>query len=488
MKLLLDTNILIPAEPTSQSEVEHNFENVMQILNIAERGNHQIYIHPASIQEIKKDTNESRRFFRQKLIKKYIELPTPPDVTKEIIEMIGKAEINSHDEIDDLLLSAVFNNAVDYLITEDKGIHRKASKLLIQERVATVEEAIIALNALFPKVPISPPAVEKIVAYKINENDPIFQSFRNDYPKFDEWLKKCKLEHRDSWIIKQNRNRYAAITIIKYEKTGVYGHDGKILKICSFKVSDQAFGTGYGELLLKTVFNYANSNDVDYIYVEVFPKYKGLIRLFEEFGFITIEKKTHRGEIVVVKSLVCPVSEYEKLEPLEYNIIYGPPSFKIENVDYYIIPIQPQYHKMLFPEIENQYSLFNGYIASGNAIKKAYLCHSRTRNLQAGSVLLFYRSHDFRQIFCIGVLEKFITSNIPEKIASFVGKRTVYPYNEIKLMCDREVLAILFRYTKSLDNSIKLAELIEGNILRRAPQSIVKISRENLTWLRDRVN
>lgn len=63
-----------------------------------------------------------------------------------------------------------------------------------------------------------------------------------------------------------------------------YGFDGWILKICSFKVADDARGFKYGKLLLKTVLRHAHDNRRVLIYVEVLPRHGDLAAFLEEFG------------------------------------------------------------------------------------------------------------------------------------------------------------------------------------------------------------
>jgi hypothetical protein len=489
VKLLLDTNIVIPLEPTHHDDFEGTTEAAASLISLAQSAGVNLYIHPDTLIELSNDTNAKRWQSRKILLNKYPRLQSPPQIPSNLSDIIGKAKEGSHDEIDNKLLSAVFCNAVDFLVTQDHNIHRKANLLNLDERITTIHEAIVIIQKLFPKSPLPPPAVKYILSYELIDTDQIFDSFRQDYyPDFDEWLARCKREHRPAWIIENEDASYAGICIVKHENAENIGLTKNTLKICSLKVSDKAFGGGFGELLLKTVFDYVKANSLEYIYITVYEKYGGLIKLLEEFGFNKTTLITPRGEIILSKPFIYSDSEYNKLSPLEFNIRYGPSEIKYEDTEIFIIPIQPRYHKLLFPDIEDQFVLFPGGIASGNAIRKAYLSNAKIKKIKPGSILLFYRSHDKKAIYSIGVVDKTRRSINPDEVAAFVGKRTVYSFSDITQLCDSEVLAILFRYAKRLNTPIRLEDLEQNAILESHPQSIVKISSDKIEWLRNRIN
>ena len=69
------------------------------------------------------------------------------------------------------------------------------------------------------------------------------------------------------------------------------------LKICTFKIADDVLGMKLGELLLKTVFDYAAANKFGAIFIEAFPKHTVLLDLLDCFGFSKSFEKPN-GEIV----------------------------------------------------------------------------------------------------------------------------------------------------------------------------------------------
>lgn len=257
LKFLIDTNILIPAEPTSPGDIESQTPIIAELFQLLEQGNHQVYIHPASLDELRGDPNPTRRDMRELLSAKYPRLPTIPLISNRLQSIIGSALPNTHDAIDHALLATLDADAVDYLVTQDQKLHRKAQRAGLQTRVVTASEAVAVVRSLFPVKPPPPPAVSGIPAYDLNDSDPIFDSLKMDYLGFNEWLRKCKREHRHSWVIKGPDDSYAGICIIKPEESGVYGLQGKVLKICTFKRSEKYPGFRYGELILKALLNYS---------------------------------------------------------------------------------------------------------------------------------------------------------------------------------------------------------------------------------------
>ncbi|MBI2918758.1 MAG: GNAT family N-acetyltransferase [Chloroflexi bacterium] len=403
------------------------------------------------------------------------------------MEAVLGAPTNEHDRVDHVLLAAVRADTVDFLITEDRGLRRKATRLQLDNRVANIGEALEIVRGLFDTKPRPPPAVTATRAHAIDTSDPILESLRNDYPDFDAWLQKCKREHRQTWLIPASAPYAAALAIVKKEEPAEFGLRGKVLKLCTLKVSEAHSGLRFGELLLKTVFEYAWQNKYDFIYLTVFENHGGLITLLEDFGFQEQPPKTRLGELVLVKRITFGAADLAAHDPLQFNIRYGPHGLKLDGTAAFAVPIEPRYHKLLFPEAEAQLQLMPGTHPFGNSIRKAYLCHAATRQLSPGALLYFYRSEDVQGFSCVGVVEATLASRSPRKIARFVGKRTVYSFREIEGMCNHEVLAILFRQARILEPPIPLKDLQDNSVLLSPPRSIVRIPREGAAWLHARL-
>jgi hypothetical protein len=376
---------------------------------------------------------------------------------------------------------------VDTLVTEDVRIHRKAKRLGLHHRVAYLTEAVTELDALSDKPPAALPAVEATKAHNLDSSDHIFASVRRDYTEFDEWLIKCKREHRQSWVVRAPDTTYAGVCIVNREDRPDLGLSDKTLKICMFKISETHAGFRYGELRLRDVLNYGEQNGFRSLFVEVFPKQERLIAFLNEFGFYDLRADTRRGELRLGKRFSYTDGDISSLEPLEFNKTFGPSAMKWRDTSAFIVPIKPKYHDILFPEATEQTQFFEGQRACGNALRKAYLCHSGSRELTPGSILAFYRSEDLKAVTILAVVEDTLVSNQATEIARFVGKRTVYPFVEIEHLCQKEVLAILFRQTRILRSPLPLDNLLRHTIIAAAPQSITKLGLSGRKWIQTQV-
>ena len=126
-------------------------------------------------------------------------------------------------------------------------------------------------------------------------------------------------------------------------------------------------------------------------------------------------------------------------------------------------------------------------IVEGNTIRKAYLCHTNTKNIKPGSILLFYRSKDKNAITAVGVVEKvYYDLTDPREIMKHVRKRTVYSKEEIEEMAkNKPVTVILFNHHFYLRTPVKLDVLIREGILKAAPQSIWKLEHEKYVRIKE---
>lgn len=488
MKFLIDTNILISLEPAGAAAIEPRALEAAEIARLIQESANQVVVHPTVLIDLDRDDDADRRRHREHVLAKYPKLADPPQLTAEYVTILGRATPKSNDWVDNHLLVAVARDAVDCLVTQDQGIHRKAARLGITDRVLTVQDALAMLRALFQTQPSPPPAVVVTKSHNLDEKDPIFDSFRCDYPGFDDWLRKCKLAGRDTWVIKGSNGGLAAVCIVKTEAEAAYGMSGKILKICTFKVSEAYLGVRFGELLLKAVFLYAFENEFEWIYLTAFEKQAVLLAMLQAFGFDAHGTPTKLGELVLTKPGRPPDGRVSA-SPLEFAVRYGPCHLQWEGVTVWVVPIQPRWDRVLFPDRQEQTAMFQGQLPFGNALRKAYLCRSPVRTIREGDVLAFYRSETSQSVRTLGIVEGFVTSKDAAVIGRYVGRRTVYSMDEIAGMCaaSRPVLALRFRQSLRPFDEVGLYELKTGGALKAAPQSIVRLSKEAAQWLRSRV-
>jgi hypothetical protein len=88
-------------------------------------------------------------------------------------------------------------------------------------------------------------------------------------------------------------------------------------------------------------------------------------------------------------------------------------------------------------------------------------------------------------VVAVGVVEETLASTDPGTIAAFVGNRTVYSIEEIERLCTiREVLAIRFRWDRSLTPGWSAEQLRTEGIIGGTVQSISSVREVGLPWIR----
>lgn len=482
MRILFDTNIFIYREDNYVIP-----KDVQDLLKVLSSSNVIILLHPYIIDEIKRDSNEQRKKVILSKINTYQFLNEPPDynIDPNFVNIIGET-INSHNIVDNSLLFSIYKNAVDFLITEDKGIHKKAGRLNIKDRVLYIKEALELFERTFYHVNyIQTPPLKEEDIYKLDINDPFFDSLKSDYKEFEQWFVKISKEGRRCWVYYNNDSTIGALLIYKIENEIINSipqiPSKKRLKISTLKVMHRGYKVG--ELFLKISIGYAIDNGMEEIYLTHFTKENDeLIDLITEYGFQKIAKNS-RDEDIFIKKLIIEDNKVKDLSPLEIAKIYYPSFYDGNKVNKFIIPIQPEYHKRLFTDYNKRQLTLSEYIGNfiveGNTIKKAYLCHSKIRNISKGDILLFYRSKDGLGLTSLGIVEN-VFSGIFNKddIIRYVGKRTVYSVDEIDQISKKSTLVLLFNWNFHFKKSINLKLLKELSILTGSPQSITGINHE----------
>ena len=468
MRILIDTNIFIYREdPTILPQ------HLQTLLRTTRENKHIILVHPASIKDIENDPDVKRRKIMISKLKSYPLLESPPAPDKAFLGLIG---VSKDEEPDNAILYAVYRNAVDILITEDRGILRKALKVGIEDRVMDIDSAVAYFESLH-KSTFSHVMLKEEYVYNIDVNDPIFDFLKEEYPEFDEWFKKISRKGRKCWVYSE-KGKIGAVLIYKEEDEPVDAApplpSRRRFKIATLKVD--LIGYKIGELLLKLAFKYCIDHNIDETYLTHFTKEEDyLVDLILEFGFISCGKNK-RGETVYLKKLYPDESD---IDPVKMSRKFYPSFTDGANIRKFVVPIIPRFHDRLFQDYQKRQMRITEYVGfnpQGNTIKKAYLTHSRIRRIRPGDIVLFYRSRDQQSITSLGVVEEVHISLTDEnEILRIVGKRSVYTYDEIQEMVKTPVTVIIFRHHFYFQNPLHLNELIKDKILGSAPQSITEI-------------
>jgi L-amino acid N-acyltransferase YncA/predicted nucleic acid-binding protein len=481
MRFLLDTNILIPLED-SQLPLKESLANFVRLAN---SNGHELIYHPASEDDIKRDTNEARRQKTLQRLKQYSRL----NITSAC--PWNKNETTPNDKADNEILYAIHCEAAHALITEDQGIHRKAKELGINDRVYNIQTAEDWLSRLYELIPVQLPDVQEISLHNLVPilNSEFFDSLRDGYEGFNDWFRKKAREGIKAWVVWEADNVLGAICIHdiqtdeKITETGLV-LNGDALKLSTFKVARTMRGKKTGELFLKAAFRYATANKYQNIFIHgELEKHSYLFNLLEDFGFEAVGQHPNSSgrDIVYLKEHPTIAPAYQNIEPFNYLKKYFPHFQSHEKINKYIVPICPAYHNILFPDfIGRQPTLFQPENKAGNAIKQAYLCHAQSNSIKAGDIVLFYRSEDEKSITSIGVVEDYRSSNDPVFIAQLVSRRTVYNMEDIEEMIKKnpKTKAMLFRIVYHLENPVPFHVLKANNLVKGAIQSIQSINHQ----------
>lgn len=407
---------------------------------------------------------------------------------KELFKKSGINIVNNADYGENLL-KHVLDNTVDFLVTENRSIHKEAKDHGIDDRVMHVDEALDALKNYLSEGSSStshtPAPLKEVPVISLNLDDPIFESLKKEYPEFPEWFRKIAKEGRKCLVYYCNNNSIGALLIYKLEDEAVNCDTPlpkkKRLKISTMKVTH----TGYkiGELFIKSAIDVALKNDIYEMYLTHFTKDEDrLVELICEYGFYKICANA-RGEDVFLKKLVLEEKNNIKYKysPIDISKKFYPSFYDGEKVKKFVVPIRPEFHRRLFTDFPDSQRIIQNYtgefIIEGNTIKKAYLSHTPNRKVEAGDILLFYRSEDLKSITTVGVAERVFTGlKDADDILKYVAKRTVYNRAEIEdMISKRPISLILFRHHFHLKNPVELKSLKEYGIF---PRSVVEINHD----------
>ena len=232
----------------------------------------------------------------------------------------------------------------------------------------------------------------------------------------------------------------------------------RILKVCTLKMKDEYHGEKFGEQLLKKILWYAQGNRFDLVYLSVFPRHELLIALLQTFGFQTTLQRDN-GELVMERVMLSdeppPLAEDAALcfdKHWYPAFVDGPAIAK------YIVPIQRDFHVILYPEIaeapelplfpNQRFLISSGKIRDrtpGNTIRKVYICRSPTRTLRAADLVLFYlsKSNDLvrsQSLTTVGVVERGRLATDAQELVRLVGRRSVYAKEDLEAFDPSDVI------------------------------------------------
>ncbi|MFN3753001.1 hypothetical protein [Flavobacterium sp.] len=489
MKILIDTNILLNLE--DNRIIEASFSNFYRL---AIENNCKIIYHPKAIPaDISRDKNSNRKQITISKLKKYQELEDYAKPTKEFLSNLKTKKAN--DEIDNIQLFQLYRGYVDYFITQDKGIHTSAKKLGINSKVLNISGILKLLEEQFTIVIPTHPILKEHSLREIEDkfSSVFFDSFKLDYGDyFDTWLKKCVQTNRKcySLIVDDELQALLIYNIENIEDHKLANIFEKVLKICTLKVADTAFGIKLGELFLNKMFEYCINQKLNYLYLTVYEKQEQLITLLDYFGFYR-ENFTNSQGLIEIRMIKC--LNKSAINTKENTIDIHPFYHDDETISKFAIPIRPNYYSNLFKDGKlRPPSIFDASPDSvneiqGNTIIKAYISNSKIKNLKKGDILLFYSSQTNKSIKPIGILETIKIVKDFDELSKIVSKKTVFSQEDLLKMFIKkdELHVITFRLITYLSKKIPLQKIQQLESFKNKIQTITKISEQDYQLLKN---
>lgn len=502
---LIDTNILIGLE--DYREVDRAYAKFSS-LAAAHKVN--VFVHEAARDDILRDKDISRRKISLSKIEKYQILARRRGLTQLELEADFGALRKPNDVVDATLLHALKSDAVDFIVSQDKGLHERALRHSAElgRRVLFVGDAADLLTQTYEPRQVPIRHVTEAYAHTIDQTDSFFDSLRQGYPEFDDWWRdKCVRLHRSCWVVYDDE-KLAGLIVRKDElasDTDAVTKAGKILKVCTFKVAPEKRGVKLGELLLKQVLWYAQTNGYDLAYLTTYEDQVALMSLLEYYGFKHAGTKSN-GELIYERTFSAAKIQSETSESrydlarMNYpRFLVGPDSRAFG------IPIKEDYHDTLFPDLWNpqQADLFKGASRAerpnrpGNTIRKVYLCRAPSNLGPAGSILFFYKGQSkelpSQSITALGILESVTLAQSTRELMQLAGGRSVYSERELEGWFSKQqsppkpVKVINYLLVSYISPAITIDELRFMGVLNGAPpQSIYELNSSSLQKLIER--
>lgn len=469
MRALLDTNIVIHREAATVVDPD-----IGHLFRWLDRLGYEKSVHPVTLDEIQQHGDDRvRRSFAAKL-ESYHLIKVPAPMSDAVRAVGALLDTTPNDRNDTTLLNELHADRVDLLLTEDRGIARKAQLLGLSDRVFTIDAFLEKVTAENPELrDYKVLAVRRMHFGELDLRAPFFDSFRRDYPSFDKWFNRKADEVA---YVCRSADRLVAFLYLKSERhdepypdiTPVFAPKRR-LKIGTFKVELNGFKLG--ERFLKIAFDNALEQQVDEIYVTIYPhsaEQERLIKLLEDFGFNYFGQKQAEGgsERVYVRDMQAGfnVSDPKRTFP-----------FVATSTRQFIVPIYPAYHTDLLPDSILRTESPADFVEQEphrNAIRKVYVSRSYFRDLHRGDTIVFYRTGGYYKsvVSTLGIVEE-IDDNIvsEERFIRLCRKRSVFTDDELKAQwrySRNRPFIVSFLYAYSFPRRPNMKELIDNDVIK----------------------
>ncbi len=312
--------------------------------------------------------------------------------------------------------------------------------------------------------------LQKLKFADIDLADPFFNSLKQDYSEFSAWFE--GKSDKVAYVFHNDGGSLEAFLYLKAETGPIVDIDPPLdsknrLKIGTFKINPH--GTKLGERFIKKVFDHAIETNAEEIYVTVFPKHDGLVKLFKKYGFerSCVKKSANGIEDVYIR----------RLEGFGSTVLTRYPFVRTRDQRVFLLSIYPDYHTRLFPDsiLNNESYDVVQDVSHTNSIHKVYLCAMPgVDQLVPGDVLLIYRTSDqkgpahYRSVVTsVCVLEEYRNINSfgsIEEFLNYCNPYSVFTDAELRQFWAQKRYPHIIRFTYNLALAKRLTrgKLIEN--------------------------
>lgn len=487
MRALLDTNIIIHRENTRVTN-----KSIGQLFYWLDKLHCDKLIHPYTLDELSKYAdNNMQELYEAKLTayKRMASIAVQSEDFKSKIKLVPKS---NNDAIDNQLLYEVYVGRADILVTEDRKMLAKAKELGIADKVFTINSFIAKCISENPEfIDYKTLKVRQTKFGKVDLSNSFFDTFRCSYRGFNEWFeRKCD---ETAYICRNERDEILGFLYLKLEDVEENYSDieprfgpKRRLKVGTFKVESTGFRLG--ERFVKIIFDNAQLQKVDEIYITLFTDRSELLALkslLERWGFVEygIKKNGELFETVLVKKL----DVYDANKTTRENF----PNIKYNKKKFYL-PIEPKFHTALLPDsmlkTENEVD-FTGDTPEKYALQKVYISFSFKRDMDSGDFVLIYRKglHPGRKAYESVLTTVAIIDDVKydfatkEEFLACCENRSIFSKGELEDFWEKhrkELLVVKFIFVKKLNKPVRLGQLWDKNYISfgKGPRSFDSIS------------
>ncbi len=202
MKVLLDTSIIIQREikKTVDQEIEALYD-CLDKLNCSK------LIHPLTLEALKSHKGRPGKSGVSTKVK-YDIIEYPGQVNKPDDLIYSRLDFPGNENPEAILLKELDRDNADILISNDKKIHSKAGLTGLSDRVFTIDQFLEkAISENENLVDYRVLGIRKELFSTVDLTSSFFDSFKEDYPGFENWFKKKAGEHAYTLLYKRSTFR-----------------------------------------------------------------------------------------------------------------------------------------------------------------------------------------------------------------------------------------------------------------------------------------